>query len=571
MIKTYKYSILPVMLVILLAAGSCRKNFGDINTDPSVVITPEISFLFTYAQEKLVTYQYTEWIWESMEQLMRFTQHLTTDPYELTTNVNLRYGTYYQDILPNLYEIRKQISTKPDSANYQKAAALTYVLQILHGLKVSDMNGAIPYVEAAKGRSDKKFDPVYNLQDELFTLWLKELDDAILVLSDNSLQNQFEYEAADIYYGGDWTKWIKLANSIKLRIAARLENRDNAATARIFQEVMSDPVGPIVDMADQLTYQNYDYLPFGTGGEIMYRSERFGTTSIVDFMKKVQDPRLVIYYDKNGLVGNFADTLAKYNVTLPAFIDPNDPLIAYQGGPAEFSSNPTRAAFIKTPFQVGNTDPGNAVTNYFLISTVNRLFFSPRYNDPSGSGQYKEVMLTAAEGCLLIAEFIQKGYAGSIDTRGDATFWYNKGVTSSILTMNDIADVAGSTMAFSGNGETQIANYLANPLIELDGTNDLERIYVQQHLNFYRNPNEAFVFARRTGYPKKSSTYYARETFNEVIPRRFWTTDPGETNRANWEAALAEQGFTRGARDVNTLNSERIWYDENAPAFGEGN
>ena len=103
-----------------------------------------------------------------------------------------------------------------------------------------------------------------------------------------------------------------------------------------------------------------------------------------------------------------------------------------------------------------------------------------------------------------------------------------------------------------------------------NGTNNLERIYIQQYLNFYRNASEAFVLVRRTGYPKNNSTYYAREPFNEQIPRRWWLTDPGEVNRDNWNAAMTEQGFTPNAQDIPTLSSQRIWYDKSAPEFGEG-
>jgi len=42
-------------------------------------------------------------------------------------------------------------------------------------------------------------------------------------------------------------------------------------------------------------------------------------------------------------------------------------------------------------------------------------------------------------------------------------------------------------------------------------------------------------------------------------------------NRANWNAALSEQGFTPNAQDIPTLSTQRIWYDKNAPGFGEGN
>src|SRR6476620_1353989 len=368
MLKQKTYSLWVTLFCITIISGSCRKNFGEINTNPSVVTKPDVGFLLTYAEDQIMKYQYTEWIWESMEQLLRFTQHITTDPYELTSNVNLRYNTYYLQILPNLVEIRNQIAGKPDSVNYRKMGAVTYILQVLHGLKVTEMNGSIPYRQAANGRSQGLFNPEYNNQQQLFDIWLSELDDAISSLSDNSSTTQVSYGNADVYYKSDWSKWVKLANTLRLRIAVRLELQDNAKTQQIFQKVMQDAIGPITAVEDQLTYVNEDYLPFGMGGEITYRSQRFATTSIVNFMKKVHDPRLGIYFEENSLKGSFKDTLAKYGVSLPSFINPNDPLIMYQGGPADFTTNPALAAFLKNPFTVGNTNSGNSVTNYFLIS-----------------------------------------------------------------------------------------------------------------------------------------------------------------------------------------------------------
>jgi hypothetical protein len=508
MTKSKSYIAAAAVALALTGASSCKKDFGEINTDPSVVTTPDIGFLLTYAEDAVEKYQYTEWIWESMEQLFRFTQHITTDPYEMTSNVNLRYNTFYQQILPNLTEIRRQIGLKEDSVNYQKAAAVTYVLQVLHGIKVTDMNGSIPYTQAAGGRYDSKFDPTYDAQQQLFDTFLSQLDGAISVLSDANLASQVSYGSSDVYYKGDWSKWVKLANSLKLRIAARLELQDQAKASQVFQQVMQDATGPIQADDDQLVYQNEDYFPFGMGGEITYRSQRFGTTSIVDFMKKASDPRLPIYFDPNGLKPGFKDTLAKYGASLPSFIDPDDPLVMYQGGPADFTTNPTRAGYVKNAFPVGNTNAGNSVTNYFLISPVNTRFFSPRVNGAQ-NGFYKDVMVTAAESALLIAEFIQKGYAGSVDTKGTAADWYNKGIASSIRTMNSIAQVAQSATAFDNASDAEVNDYLNDANVMLNGSNDLERIYIQEYLNYYRNANEAFVFCRRTGYPKNGSAYYA--------------------------------------------------------------
>ncbi len=464
--KLYKTGALLLCLVVVM--GSCKKNFGEINTNPNIVTKPDVGYLLTFAEDQMVKYQYNEWIWESMEQLLRFTQHVTTDPYELTSNVNLRYNTYYQQILPNLYEIRKQIAAKPDSASYQKMSAVTYVLQVLHGIKVTDMNGSIPYEQAVQGRTSGVFNPTYNSQQQLFDIWISQLDNAIAVLSDNA-STQVSFDAADVYYKGDWTKWVKLANSLKLRIAVRLELQENDKTKQLFQQVMQNAIGPIVSTEDQLTYVNEDYFPFGMGGEITYRSQRFATIPIVDFMKKAVDPRLFIYFEANGLQGSYKDTLNKYNTSLPSFIKPNDPLIMYQGGPVDFTTQPAIATYLKNPFTVGNSNAGNTVSNYFLISPVNRKFFSPRYSGAT-SGLYKEVTVTAAEVDLVIAEFIQKGYAGSVNTNGTAADWYNKGIAASIQTMNDIAVVAGSSTAFSGSGEDEIDAYLNDENIRLNGS-----------------------------------------------------------------------------------------------------
>lgn len=556
--KNYKWSFnlfAATMGVLLLCAG-CTKDFGNINTNPSNVTTPDPKFLMTYAEDQLAV-NGTEWVWESFEQLFRFTQHFTSSPYEITNNANSRYSVFYAQLLPNLFEIRRQISLKADSADYAKMGATTYILQVLQGIKVTDLNGSIPYTEAIKGRYEGVFNPVFDTQETLFATWLSQLNKAITTLSAANTPTTKSFGNSDVYYKSDWTKWIKLANTLKLRIAARLENQDKTKTTAIASEVMSNAIGPIQSVDDNLSYVNATYD--AAGGAINYRDIKYGGIAIVDFMKKVSDPRIGVYFNPNSLVGSFKDTLTKYGKTLPSFININDPLIQFQGGPIDWTINvPQKAYFGSNGFDAGG------INKYFLISTINRRFYAPRW-DGSTSGTFTELLASAGESCLLIAEFIKKGYI-----TGDASAWYKKGIEASIKTMNVIAITAGSTTPYSGNGAAEIAAYQNNPNIVLNGTNDLERIYIQQHLNLIRQPNEAYVFARRTGYPKTGSAYYSREPFGEKIPRRFWINDPGEVNRANWTAAYTAQGFTPNVLDVLTLSNERVWYDKSAPEFGKG-
>lgn len=549
---------LAAAMTLPLLSG-CTEDFGDINTDPSIVTEPDIRFLFTYSADRIPPTG-GEWIWESLEQTMRFTQQVTASPYEITNNVNSRYRRYYAEILPNLLEIRKQIDLMEDAGRYRKMKAVTNVLDVYAGIRVTDMNGSIPYSEALQARYENKYDPVFDTQPQLFESWTAKLNEAIGVLSDNSLADQESYGQADIYYQGDWTGWVKLANTLKLRIAVRLERQDNAKAQQLFREVMEDPTGPIDGEGSEMQYLNPAQNPIGN--DVDYRSRRFAAREMVRFMKETGDPRIRILFDQNDLTGSYQDTLAKYGANLPDFIDPADPLIMYQGGPPDWTTDPEVAAYLTNPFSVSQ------YSRYFLISPINRSLLSPKLN--GATGNTLQVLVSYAETCFYIAEFIEKGYDNGINTGGSASDWYNKGIASSIRSLNAIALEAQSETAFSGSGDAEIAQYLDDPGVKLDGANDLERIYTQQYLAFFLLPNEAYVFCRRTGYPRNNSSYYRMEPFNEPIPRRFWINDPGEVNRANWEQAYQEQGFTLRAVDAQTLSQERVWYDKTAPAFGEG-
>ncbi|SDM51977.1 Starch-binding associating with outer membrane [Daejeonella rubra] len=557
-----KYIYIIITALTTLFTSSCTKDFETVNVNPNVVTDVDVRLLFTSSLVPMQTSRGGEYWNEGFTHFLSACQLVTGQSYAVaTTGVNSRYNLFYSSVLPNLVEMRRLIALKADKEKYEQINAITYIPQVMMALKVSDMNGSMPYTEANKGRDEAKYSPKYDNQETLYTVWLKELTDAIAILQKNS-SNQVSFSNNDVFFRGDVTKWIKLANSLKLRIAARYQNHDATKATQIFKEVMADATGPFSSNADQLVHTNPAYYPFGVDGyNIDIYSRHFAVGTAVEFLKSSSDPRLGIYYDKNSLQGSYKDTLVKYSKTLPSWIKTNDANIMYQGGPADFQSNPAVSTYFVNPFN------GGGANRYQLISTVNRKFFAPTVD--RGSGTVVDVMFSYAEVCLQIAEFIQKGYGSGVNTKGTAAEWYNKGVRASANSMNDIAIAAGSTSYTNINA--LVDAHLANPKVKLDGTNDLEKIYIQELLNFYREPNEAFTLARRTGYPKTSSTLLAREPISDVLPRRWWTLDPGQVNRTNWTAAMTEQGFTPNDFTVSKLNSERIWFDKKSPDYGKGN
>src|SRR3712207_8357056 len=66
-------------------------------------------------------------------------------------------------------------------------------------------------------------------------------------------------------------------------------------------------------------------------------------------------------------------------------------------------------------------------------------------------------------------------------------FFFNDTATTEIYTLS----LHDALPILSGDGAAQIDAYLADEDIAFNGTNDLERIYVQQHLNLFRKDRKS--------------------------------------------------------------------------------
>ena len=108
-------------------------------------------------------------------------------------------------------------------------------------------------------------------------------------------------------------------------------------------------------------------------------------------------------------------------------------------------------------------------------------------------------------------------------------------------------------------------------------TNALEKVYIQQYINFLGTPGDVWTTVRRSGIPKRNSDYLPWDQLlasgsELIIPRRFMINAPSADNQnyQNLRSAYEEQGFTTGTNDPSILNQERIWWDENNPDYGQG-
>ena len=565
-------------------------DFAEINTDPNVGVPPA-EFLFTKVEKDIAAYKIGAETYHENHQKYTWTQYLTQGisngaGFETILPGN-KYEQFYGTIMPHLDEMRLIMSKLPEGEQKarQKLIAAADIVQAFSALRVTDQVGDMPYSEAGGGRHEGKLDPVYDKQEDVLNTLVSELDNAIAKLSE-TLTNEIGFQQADFIYNGDATKWIKLANAVKLRIATRFINANETRAREIISSVAAD--GRLFENnGDQFTWDiGGTYRGGGTFFE--WKGLMYSSKPVVDFMKKTVDPRLRIFYELNGYTQATIDAIGAANVS-PAIDLDNDNQVLYTaangedilsyryiGAPA-YRQDPNA----NTPdYYVYSTDPKIIGIGAPIVSNWNTRFIQKctnRYGNqlPTATGNYVDVMLSYAEVCFMMSEFILKGY-----TSGNAEDWYLKGIESSLTTHDWIGQrqdlsmaVASTVYPYQPMSGGEISNYMATPEVMFNGSDDLEKVYIQQYLNLFKLPSEGWILSMRTGYPKFGSSLLARSPMDipeVVLPRRFPAPQPGDLNAANWDAAMQSQGFSGRDESPTVLNAERVWFDKNNPAIGSG-
>jgi hypothetical protein len=570
--------ILAVMLIGIFTAG-CTKDFADLNKDPNQVNDPDLSQLLTNALYNSAGDEYLQWFYNNSVYFWRF-QQITVSLSGTSSDFNqigALGGVPLYRVMVDMQEIRNRIDKMGDSdkAKYQALRAITFIPQVYLGLRMTDWQGSMVYSEAAQARYTGNITPKYDTQKELFTTWIKELNDAIAVLV-TADATQITPGNQDFIYQGEWMKWARFANTIKLRIASRLELADPTWMKSILADVVSkkDDTGNILlitETAQQAIWAS-GASELGPGGTNSLWVENYAPSqNFSSFLRKNQDPRLGIFFRKNALNdAAIAKLQSTSGVTLPVFATTpvNEPWDRLVGGPVA----PDQSG-IKDYFGAPLKDADGTVYNRLPYVEYNLI--KPKQDNRKG--EYENFLLGAPEVCFYLAEFIEKGYVSGLGTAKD---WYEKGIRLSCANYNDRATKAQiPDLQNRKISDAQVDALIASSDIQYINGNpgNVEKIILQQIINLFDNPYEGVAVSRRTGYPKRTSAIWAWQPYNAAglelkLARRFpWSTPTDATNEANWKSALLDQGFTADEIKGELLNQERIWWDKNSPDYGNGN
>jgi len=521
--NNYKKTFLGLCVVGSLLF-SCTDNFQDLNTThnapTSTTIQPLVNGVFktlilTANEQSSV---HVDWLYPATQ----LAGESAASGYLLVNGSSDVWNDYYNS-LQNMNLIQDKIDATPDKQSMNNVQAILYILRAYKTFRMTDYFGDIPFFKAGRtytGNIDC-YRPAYDTQQAIYTELLSNLKwavDNIATSGKTSAGNDFvSLGAYDTFFGNDLIRWQKFANSMLLRYAMQIAEKDQAtATSYIsyaigkglFIEDGSD-VGIWPATLGNLVLENRPWS-FGSGGtgflrisSTMWNLVADGTTA-----SQIFDPRAFIFADTNA-AGNWAP----YTIGQGSQ-DKNNPY--------EYSS-------------------GTQIKNGCIYSPLNYYLVVDKHYIP-------ELIMTAAETHFLKAEAYLRGL-GITKNSATAKSEYIAGVTASVNMWESIARNTNSTEAPWSSTKPQdytpakLAALLANPKVAFtsDDAVNLKKVYAQEWLDNFRQPWLAFNLWRRTSATPVDAAA-TLDSSHATFYRLPYPQDEAVNNTDNYNAEISKIG-----------------------------
>ncbi|QEC78429.1 SusD/RagB family nutrient-binding outer membrane lipoprotein [Mucilaginibacter ginsenosidivorax] len=450
------------------------------------------------------------------------------------------WSLFYSN-LPAMDQMLTTMASSPDSATYTNAIGMVKVLRAYEALEVSNLYGDMPYSKAGKAFSGSTADlkVPYDKQQAVYLSCLADLTWAANHFTNSSTQFSF---GSEFLLNNNIDQWKAFANSLRLRYALTMYDKDNTDAAPIIADAIaklsSNPLTDVVGFK-QANVPGISFDIDGAGRGFFFHQEsraRMGSTLWNLFSNNnningsgIFDLRCKIFFEANG-AGNW----------VPYPQNPATP-ITDGGDPYNVERDADNKGW------AAHKD-GNLYSDY--------NYYWGRDGIVSGStGACPEIFITPAEVHFLKAEVYARGIAGVAQSTSSAQAEYNAGVTASLTFWNSVAYNSSVWVVNKPASETPstatINAILANPKVAFNSANALSLIYAQEWVDMFRQPWLAWTLLRRTGgaTPMDTSNPAGYKQNYGSLQRYQYPADEAQLNTANWKAAT-------GGSD---LTSTKIW------------
>lgn len=567
----FKYALL---LVFPIASGSittgCTDGFEDLNTS-NIEVDPG-SLPFAAQFQEPMTYCYPP-----QQNMFQFWTNLSIDfygGYFMTPNGNFGNGNYgenrghsggmFENYYLHIFNNTRRLIAQCDEEGKPAVAGVMRIVQAYGTLMTTDTYGPIAYKSAIEG-AETAFS--YDKQEDIYNYMLEDLDKALTALKSTSTADAGIIKAADFWCGGDVNLWMKVANTLKLRMAMRIVKvKPDVAKSKAEEAFAS---GVLTDADPDILIDK------GLENEMWLMTRSWGdcgfNASLVTIMTGFKDPRIDLYMTKN--------TAEILNDGYEKTKDDNNNTIYIKKGDKD-----------KKPVDKSIAVKIDADKAYLGMRIGSGLPSKPnQWGNFSGwlDGTYAMALpiMKVAEAYFLRAEGALRGW----NMGGTARELYEQGIRTSIK--NELA-YRGSYAGVKTISEETISEYINGTTGQddfIDPVNNensiqamntigvkwdegasneekLQRIITQKWLANFPLSNEAWAEYRRTGYPKlfpvRVNESNGNVDTNEQIRRSLYSSIAYDTN---------EMELMKGIEILNQENSSkkfkgdiggtRVWWD----------
>ncbi|QEC52040.1 SusD-like starch-binding protein associating with outer membrane [Anseongella ginsenosidimutans] len=600
-----KINIFIIGLSLVAVWTSCQKELQEINTNPNQLNDSRPEFLFTNATLNF-NLEGRSQLSTRYSSVMRYMQYIVSDgadkeglesPYwdaSETAGPNPGfnyYADYYNGDGRDLHRIIEKIDMMDEAqqASYANIKAICRILDTYQAWRVADVYGAMPYSQAF---NPVEFPlPAYDYDFGLYQVFDTQLKESAAVLMANS-PNQVNLARQDFFYGGDTGKWLRFANTLRIKIAQRYEERDPDQLASVLNDIEANFDGQIISANEESFGYSHPRDWNNNVDDInVILFEYNAAYPFVEFLKSTADPRIAFMVRKNDFGTEFSGyTNVQQNgdaAAKAALLEPENQVRYWGKHVFSASREPEYGATGADRFKTFTVEGGTQDLG-FLSAIQSRLFVKNGGFGGFDSRSSRDLMhsdetyvdgstikmrmpyLSYAETCFMMAEIAAKGGNG---LGKGASQWYNDGVTASFEHYKTI----GVATNIPGAASVELGDFLSRYPY-----NGLTSIYSQAWVHFLIQPEEAWAMWKRTGYPQSvdfrsgqpspigdgSGIAYLENLWtgsqNLVVPRRMPLPEPQDQNRENFNKAIQDMTEKDAAYGVSTNDTKgRIWWDAN--------
>lgn len=379
---------------------------------------------------------------------------------------------------------------------YRNMFYITRIYYAFLALANTDTYGDMPFREYVQGRVPQTNYVEYDTQEQVYDAMFRMLEQATDSINpyDNT---QYKITSDDICYLGDFSKWLRFANSLRLRMAMRISNVAPERAKKEAEAALNNKWGLMQSNDDNMQIVPH-YAPVQMGG-----LDTSGEENCLAMCSVAYKGECVLSWDLEQMYRNQSTGGANYSIKTgrnnyeTKIIDPRCVVCWYRGGMTETTlaagEESLRNDFKGCRRGAQPPDISMGVLNYSLTRTQPKPASKQLNPDYWFNYARPSVWFNYSETQFLLAEAALRGYKGASLT-GTVEDYYRRGVKASL----DYYEI-----------NSEVATSYINGLLALNddtfksGNKEkiMEAIITQKWLAVFPNGNEGWAEFRRTDYP----------------------------------------------------------------------